>query len=189
MKRSFARRFAIMALVVVAGVVFSGPGAGAMSPPHGSIASTIPADPRDPSPRFSLRYPPQRVSIERSDVVARFAAWVRVRRDHRALGQVTLRLADGQPLRFAPVFGAVVPETETGPAYIVILMAGQGAPLQSKNFAIATVRPDPQLPGCDIWDFTSNVDTRRGASSFHIVFHAEGEIRFAHALRTALETD
>jgi prepilin-type processing-associated H-X9-DG protein len=133
-------------------------------------------------PWFSLHYRPQRVTVEGTDLVAgSFSAWARVRRDHHANGYVALGLDDGRPpFRFEPLFATVVPESETGPGYIVILMALNGAPLQIENLAIGTVRADPDVPGCDIWDFTSNTVASTSGSPFHIVFHAEGEIRFAH---------
>jgi prepilin-type processing-associated H-X9-DG protein len=138
-------------------------------------------------PWFSLYYPPQRVTVEGSDGVAGFSAWARARRDHSANGYLTLRIPDGPPrFRFEPLFAIVVPETETGPNYIVILTALAGAPLEIENLAVATVHADPQVPGCDIWDFTSNVDTRRSGSPLHIVFHAEGEIRLARGRGAAI---
>lgn len=143
----------------------------------------IPASgaPRHARSWFTVHYRPQRVTVEGADMVAGFSAWARVRRDHRANGYVTLRLPDGQPpFRFEPLFATVVPETETGPGYIVILMALEGAPLQIDNLAIGTVHADPYVPGCDIWDFTSNTVSGSSGSPFHIVFHAEGQIRFVH---------
>lgn len=149
---------------------FAVPGEVRLTPARGA--------PMHARPWFSLHYPPQRVPLEGTDMVAGFSAWTRVRRDRRANGYVVLGLPDGQPpLRFDPLFATVVPETETGPGYIIILMALEGAPLQIETLAIGTVRADPIVPGCDIWDFTSNVD--RSGSPFHIVFHAErhGDVR------------
>lgn len=127
---------------------------------------------------FSVYYWSQRVTFDGTDTVARFAAWARVRRDGRANGFLALGPLDGQrPSRFEPLLATAVSETETGPAYIVILMALEDAPVQIENLAVATVHADPHAPGCDIWDFTSNVDTKRS------VFHAQGKLRFAHARR------
>lgn len=152
---------------------FEVPGKIRLIPTHGAQSHA--------RPWFSLHYPPQRVTVEGTDMVAGFAAWASARRDHRANGFVALRLADGQPpFRFEPLFATLVPETDTGPGYIVILMALDGAPLQVETLAIATVHADPHVPGCDIWDFASNTVVRRGGSPFHIVFHAEGETRLAH---------
>jgi hypothetical protein len=141
----------------------------------------MPASGRQPQAQqwFSVYYWSQRVTFDGTDTVARFSAWARVRRDGRANGFMALGPLDGQrPSRFEPLLATAVPETETGPSYIVILMAMEGAPLEIENLAIATVHADPDVPGCDIWDFTSNVPTRRS------VFHAQGKLRFAHARRT-----
>jgi hypothetical protein len=128
---------------------------------------------------FSFHYAPQTVHIHGTDLALGFAAAAEVRRDRSADGRVTLDLRDGKPpISFEPRFGTVIPATETGPGYIIILMALSGAPLRFDNFAVATVRPDPQLPGCDIWDFSSNGVGRSGGR-LHLSFHAEGKITFA----------
>jgi hypothetical protein len=141
----------------------------------------IPGSNERPQPRahpwFSFYYPPQKVIIHGTDMVLGFFASADVRRDHSAKGHLALGLPDGEPpIFFEPLFGTVVPET--GPGYIIILMALDGAPLRIENLAVGTVHPDPHLPGCDIWDFASNGVSRNG-SPLHLVFDAEGETRFA----------
>jgi hypothetical protein len=53
----------------------------------------------------------------------------------------------------------------------------EGTALRLENVEIATVQPDPRLPGCDIWDFTSNV----------VSFDARGSQVFFPTARTAGE--
>jgi hypothetical protein len=77
------------------------------------------------------------------------------------------------------VFGTVVPETKTGPAVIVIMMALERAPLRIENLAVATVTPNQNIPGCDIWDFSSNGVAGSSGLPLHLVFDAEGGTRFA----------
>lgn len=127
-------------------------------------------------PWFSLKYPPQRVKIADPSIVASFEASARILRDHAASGLVELGLPDDKvPLRFNPVFGSSVAESETGPGYIILLFVPEEAALRLQNLAIATVRSNPTLPGCDIWDFTSNVGH---SSALRVQFDAAGRIRF-----------
>jgi hypothetical protein len=155
-------------------------GASSLHADVGDLRAASASDEKTPSPLwFSFHYAPQTVLVHGTDLALGFAAAAEVRRDRSANGRVTLDLRDGKPpISFEPRFGAVVPTTETGPGYIIILMALSGAPLRFDNFAVATVRPDPQLPGCDIWDFQSNGVGRSGAR-LHLSFHAEGRIEFA----------
>jgi hypothetical protein len=136
------------------------------------------SDPRRAAPLWFLsRHAPQRVTIEGTDMEIGFFSSVAVQCNHRARGRVALGLPDdGAPIFFEPLLGTSVPSTAIGPGYIIILMALKGAPLRLENLAIGTVHPHPVVPGCDIWDFSSNGVGPRGAP-FHLVFEAEGETR------------
>jgi hypothetical protein len=79
-----------------------------------------------------------------------------VARDYSADGLVELEVPIGSgPIRLEPVFGTPMPGTRTGSGFIILLVV-EGAPLRLENVEIATVQPDPLIPGCDIWDFQSN---------------------------------
>ncbi|MCI0535007.1 MAG: hypothetical protein L0Z50_07250 [Verrucomicrobiales bacterium] len=132
---------------------------------------------RHPRLWFDLQYRLQQVKILGTDILSSFRTSARVFRDHTANGLVELGFPDNQqPLRFEPIFGSAVDPRETGPGYIILLL--EGAPLLFENLAVATVRPDPALPGCDIWDFQNNPVAPPGGSPFHVQFDAEGRIRF-----------
>jgi hypothetical protein len=151
-----------------------------------TLSFQVPGDvqltPTDAAPQastwFNMRYPQQRVSDEGTGLAARFAARINALRDHLASGYLTLDLPDGQPVHFyEPLFATSVTESSTGMGYIVILLAAEDLRLTIEALAVATVHPNPDVPGCDIWDFASNNDVRR--SAFRIVFDAQGRIRFA----------
>jgi hypothetical protein len=136
----------------------------------------------DPQLPFRLRYPPQEVSGDfdnDGDVDGRdFVVWMKVGRDTTARGLVAIGPTESEPpFIFEGLFGTFVPGTETGPNYIVLLVALAHAPLRFENLAVATVHPDPALPGCDIWDFQSNGIHRRGAP-LRLSFDAAGKTRF-----------
>jgi hypothetical protein len=127
-----------------------------------------------PHVSFAGEYESQAVLLSHLEINSGFQAEFRIWRG-LATGLVEFRLADGaSPIRYEPRWGSVVPESETGPGYIVILMVPEGEPLHLENLAIATIRPDPALPGCDIWDFTSNTVSRSTGDPFHVRFYAMG---------------
>ncbi len=131
-------------------------------------------------PWFSLHYKPQGVTIVSSSgqVEAKFSASARVTRDHTARGRVQLDLHDGgTPLRLDPVFGSVAPRNETGPAYIIILMALEGAPLRRDNLFLATIHQDPSRAGNDVWDLSGIEPVSNGLDAFHVTFPAVGWFR------------
>jgi hypothetical protein len=139
------------------------------------------SDPQPPaSISFEMRYPPQRVTIADNGIAAVFSARIKALHDHVASGYLTLHLPDDQPIQFyEPLFATPVKESATGTSYIVILLAAEDVPLTIEALAIATVHPNPELPGCDIWDFESNNVVGRRGSAFRIVFDAQGRVRFA----------
>lgn len=117
----------------------------------------VPHDPQPPAlPWFGIRYPPQPIVIRETGQAGSFSARAIVARDYSADGLVELEVPIGKgPVRLEPVFGILMPGTQTGPGFIILLVV-EGAPLVLGNVEIATVRPDPSIPGCDIWDFASN---------------------------------
>lgn len=129
---------------------------------------------------FSMRHPLQVVMIGETGLAAGFAASIKVRRDRLASGRLLLGLPEGSPpLRFEPLFGAALPATETGPESIILLLALEDAPPRPENLAMATVRPHPDVPGCDIWDFTSNIGANGGSGApLRLLFEAKGRTRF-----------
>jgi len=122
----------------------------------GEIA-VVPHDPQPPAlPWFGISYPPQRIVIQETGQAGSFSAHAIVARDFSADGLVEIEVPIGKgPVRLEPVFGMPMPGTQTGPGFILVLVV-EGAPLRLENVEIATVRPDPSIPGCDIWDFQSN---------------------------------
>lgn len=117
----------------------------------------IPHDPQPPAlPWFGVSYPPQPIITRETGRAGSFSARARVARDFSADGLVELEVPLGSdPVRLRPVFGTPMPGTQTRRGFILLLVV-EGAPLQLENIEIATVRPDPDIPGCDIWDFASN---------------------------------
>jgi hypothetical protein len=116
--------------------------------------------PHDRQPRalpwFAITYPPQPMLIRETGQAGSFSARAIVARDYSADGLVELEVPIGSaPIRLEPIFGMPMPGTQTGPGFIIVLVV-EGAPLRIENVEIATVQPDPRLPGCDIWDFASN---------------------------------
>jgi hypothetical protein len=79
-------------------------------------------------------------------------------------------------LLFEPVFGVALPETGTRPAYIVILTVLADAPLRMENLGVATVHPDPALPGEDTIHLPADVIIDN--APLHVTFNAEGRTRF-----------
>jgi prepilin-type processing-associated H-X9-DG protein len=126
---------------------------------------------------FSMRYLEQAVVLDPAGTPAAFTARAFIGSDHNGWGGIVLALpGEPSPLVFEPVFGVALPATGTGPGYIVILTVLADAPLQIENLGVATVHPDPALPGYDIWDFTSNTVVRN--QPLHVTFDADGETRF-----------
>jgi prepilin-type processing-associated H-X9-DG protein len=117
----------------------------------------VPHDRLPPAlPWFVIRYPPQSIVIRGTGQAGSFSARAIVARDYSADGLVELEVPMGSgPIRLEPVFGMPMPGTQTGPGFIILLVV-EGAPLRLENVEIATVQPDPLIPGCDIWDFQSN---------------------------------
>ncbi len=145
----------------------------------GDVKLTPTGAPPQASTWFNMRYPLQRVTVADDGITAGFSARLEALRDHAANGYLTLDLPDRHPVQFyEPLFATAVEQSSTGIGYIVILLAAEDVPLTIEALAAATVHPNPDVPGCDIWDFTSNVDHRR-RSPFRIVFDARGRIRFA----------
>ena len=71
-------------------------------------------------------------------------------------------------LVYEAVFGTADFDEETGPIVILILLL-RDDDSNVRDVAVATVRPNPRVPGCDVWDFmTNNVDDSQ--------FEAIGEI-------------
>jgi prepilin-type processing-associated H-X9-DG protein len=136
----------------------------------------VPHDPQPPAlPWFGIRYPPQPIMIRETGQVGSFSTRAIVARDYSADGLVELEVPIGKgPIRLEPVFGMPMPGTQTGPGFILLLVV-EGTALRLENVEIATVQPDPRLPGCDIWDFTSNV----------VSFDARGSQVFFPTARTA----
>jgi hypothetical protein len=123
------------------------------------------------------------VLLHGTDLRIGFSAHALARQDRNIGGRIALDLRDGlAPVAFEPLLGALVPEVATGPGYIVILMALNDAPPELENLVVAVVRPDPALPGCDIWDFSSNGVSTGRSRPLRLSFHAEGAI---HVVRGA----
>jgi prepilin-type processing-associated H-X9-DG protein len=145
----------------------------------GDLKLTPMGAPPQASTWFNMRYPQQRVTVADDGITATFSTRIKALRDHVASGYLILDLPGGRPVQFyEPLFATSVTESSTGIGYIVILLAVEDVPVTIEALAVATVHPNPDVPGCDIWDFTSNVDTRR-RSAFRVVFDAQGRIRFA----------
>ena len=132
----------------------------------GEIA-LVPHDPQPPAlPWFGISYPPQRIVVRETGQAGSFSAHAIVARDFSADGLVEIEVPIGKgPVRLDPVFGMPMPGTQTGPGFIILLVV-EGAPLLLENVEIATVRPDPSMPGCDIWDFSSGTWSARGRQVF-----------------------
>jgi hypothetical protein len=142
--------------------------------------------PPDDQPAFRLRYPPQEVRGDfdgDGDVDGRdFIAWGRVGADTSARGFVAIEPLDGEPpMDFEPLFGTFVPGTETGPGYIVLLLALGDVPIRFENLAVAMIHPHAHVPGCDIWDFSSN-GIKRGGAPLRLTFDAERKGEFGPRL-------
>ena len=122
----------------------------------GEIA-LAPHDVQPPAlPWFGISYPPQPIVVRETGEAGAFSARAIVGGDLSADGLVELEVPIGKgPVRLDTVFGMPMPGTQTGPGFIILLVV-DGAPLLLENVETATVRPNPRIPGCDIWDFQSN---------------------------------
>lgn len=130
---------------------------------------------RPAAPWFRFHYKRQQVTDLVSGAVAGFRASGRVRRDNRAAGSIELAVPFGtRPLRYEPVYGAPASESDGRLAYHLILVLAD-APLELENVLVASVQPDPALPGCDIWDLEGG-ETSGGAARLR--FDARGRVRF-----------
>jgi hypothetical protein len=133
---------------------------------HGSIAFEVPGSirllqitPEPPVPlSFSFHYPLQKVVLQGTGDAGTFSARGNVRQDHSVEGLVELEVLNGKgPIALVPVFGKLdetAPTGPIGPSYTIVFVV-EGAPLVNDNVLIAFVQPNPAIPGCDIWDFSS----------------------------------
>jgi hypothetical protein len=119
------------------------------------VVSTVPEPPAPLS--FSFHYPLQKVTLQGTGEVGIFSARGNVRQDHSVEGMVEIEALNGKgPVSLVPVFGKLDEPSPTavGPSYTIVFVV-EGAPLVSENVLVAVVRPNPAVPGCDIWDFSS----------------------------------
>lgn len=108
---------------------------------------------------YLLRTPRQVIDVPEAG--CEFAARVLVRSDETARGVAIFYCPSRRELLvYGAVFGTVTCDEEAEPTLIVIF-ARQGFARQDegggeRDVAIATVRPHPRIPGCDIWHFLGN---------------------------------